>query len=779
MIRCSFKPYEGDEAYTFISYSHKDKALVFPILERMAEDGYNIWYDEGIDPGSEWPETIANHLDNCSSFIAFISNNSLSSANCRREINFALKKNKPFISIVLEEVEMSLGMDMQLSANQSIFKHLFENEEDFFAKLYEAKFLIRTASLPEKNDSDPENEIEIKKSSPAEEVQKKEIIKQQAAKKEKPKKAPKQKKEKPIREKKQMDKADKAKRRKLLVACVSSVAVVIALILVISVGSKVSIAGQKTKKSETALNLYSKVITTEDISKINKLEKLKSLDFYNCTFNGDCASLLYDSNAGVETVVFEKCSGITDYKFINQFPSLTGLTIEECELDDKTASSIEFSEDISSTKLNLNNNGKLTDISFLSDIKNKLSELNISDTKVSDLSKISHSSSLTSLSACSTGITNLKAFDFPNLTFLDLYNNKISDISTLKSFSELTALNLSKNSVSDISALSSLEKLTVLYINDNALVSVSSLAGLVNIEELSLSGNHLGFVGDISSLSPLSKLTKLKILNVSDNRLTSLKGIEDALNLSEINAKNNALTDINALENCTQLTKVNLSDNKIKSFKLLEKSNETLEIVYIDSNPISADISFVSGAEKLRALGISGCEVESLKALSNSVRLQYLDASDNKLTTLEGIEHLPELSNIDASFNQITNLDSLPILNSYSGLLYDFSNNKITQLPLFEEGASFSKLILHNNSIKSLSPLAEVRCNALSISIDGVENSELENLKGSSGSNIYIVDAPKDRRIKCEQILELSNVVFTDSKKPDENITDILENIMP
>ena len=56
MRRCSVKPYEGQEAYIFISYCHKDRASVFPIIEQMARDGYRVWYDEGIDPGSEWPE---------------------------------------------------------------------------------------------------------------------------------------------------------------------------------------------------------------------------------------------------------------------------------------------------------------------------------------------------------------------------------------------------------------------------------------------------------------------------------------------------------------------------------------------------------------------------------------------------------------------------------------------------------------------------------------------------------------------------------------------------
>lgn len=141
MKRCSAKPYEGNEKYIFVSYCHKDKAMVFPIIEQLAKDGYRIWYDEGIDPGSEWPEIIAQHLNDCSSFFAFVTNNSLNSHNCRRELNFALIKHKHFISIMLEPVNMSYGTQMQLSATQSIFKYKIDNEDEFYEKISNTSLL--------------------------------------------------------------------------------------------------------------------------------------------------------------------------------------------------------------------------------------------------------------------------------------------------------------------------------------------------------------------------------------------------------------------------------------------------------------------------------------------------------------------------------------------------------------------------------------------------------------------------------------------------------------
>lgn len=54
-MRCSFKPYEGDEKYIFISYSHQNGDIVAPILEKLNSEGLRIWYDEGI----EWGDRVA------------------------------------------------------------------------------------------------------------------------------------------------------------------------------------------------------------------------------------------------------------------------------------------------------------------------------------------------------------------------------------------------------------------------------------------------------------------------------------------------------------------------------------------------------------------------------------------------------------------------------------------------------------------------------------------------------------------------------------------------
>ena len=92
-------PYLGEEDYIFISYSHKDSEEVLKVIAYLSEQGVRIWYDEGIDPGTEWDENIASHINGCSGMIAFISENYLSSSNCSDEMNYArtIEKERIFV----------------------------------------------------------------------------------------------------------------------------------------------------------------------------------------------------------------------------------------------------------------------------------------------------------------------------------------------------------------------------------------------------------------------------------------------------------------------------------------------------------------------------------------------------------------------------------------------------------------------------------------------------------------------------------------------------------
>ena len=121
--------YKGNEPYIFISYSHKDAEKIQPIVQGLADRGFRVWYDEGIEPGTEWPEFIAQQISASACCIAFISESSLNSQNCRREINYAIQTSVPLLTVYLEPVELSPGMALQLSPVQALFSYRFPPDE--------------------------------------------------------------------------------------------------------------------------------------------------------------------------------------------------------------------------------------------------------------------------------------------------------------------------------------------------------------------------------------------------------------------------------------------------------------------------------------------------------------------------------------------------------------------------------------------------------------------------------------------------------------------------
>ena len=135
-----FKPYEGDKPYIFISYAHADSDAVMSVVTHMHDRGYRIWYDEGIEVGSEWPECIASHLTGAQLVIAFISNSYMRSDNCRREMHYALSKRLRIINVFIENTDMTPGMEMQIGSIFALMRYNMSDEE-FYGKLYSAPLL--------------------------------------------------------------------------------------------------------------------------------------------------------------------------------------------------------------------------------------------------------------------------------------------------------------------------------------------------------------------------------------------------------------------------------------------------------------------------------------------------------------------------------------------------------------------------------------------------------------------------------------------------------------
>ncbi len=135
------KCYNGQKPYIFVSYCHADLERVSPVIEELTARGYRVWYDDAIDPGEEWPEIVASRLFCAESVLFFVSDGFCRSRNCKREVNFSVDKDKDGLAIIIDDAEMSLGLQMQLNSYQSVFYKSGDDITDFITKLLENRIL--------------------------------------------------------------------------------------------------------------------------------------------------------------------------------------------------------------------------------------------------------------------------------------------------------------------------------------------------------------------------------------------------------------------------------------------------------------------------------------------------------------------------------------------------------------------------------------------------------------------------------------------------------------
>ncbi len=125
-ISTSFLPYDGNEPYLFISYSHKDTAAVYPILDELHKKKYRIWYDESCEVGNDFRVELRTRIEKARAVILFVSKNSMESPFCGMEIICARENLKDIFPIYLDEVDVPPAFSILLANTH----HSVANEKE-------------------------------------------------------------------------------------------------------------------------------------------------------------------------------------------------------------------------------------------------------------------------------------------------------------------------------------------------------------------------------------------------------------------------------------------------------------------------------------------------------------------------------------------------------------------------------------------------------------------------------------------------------------------------
>ena len=375
----------------------------------------------------------------------------------------------------------------------------------------------------------------------------------------------------------------------------------------------------------------------------------------------------------------------------------------------------DFSGLTSLTDLNLFDNS-ISNISPLAGLTS-LTWLSLGYNSVSDLSPLKNMTALTTLDLLDNSVTDISALkNMTALTWLRLRKNSIEDISALKKMTAMTTLELSKNSISDISALKNMTALTWLNLHSNSISDISALKDMTALTELNLYGNSISDISalkkmtaltelnlydnSIGNISSLSGLTALTILNLGYNSVSDLSPLAGLTKLINLDLSNNSITDISKLAKLTLLTRLELNSNSITDISKLEDLTKLITL-YLSSNSIT-DISELEHLTNLETLDLSSNSISDISALAD-LALINLGLSDNSITDISAIEGLITLWTLSLSENTISDYAPLRRLivaiGAYNGTLdLDITIPEVPNNndPVFTDGDSTTRSIAEN-----------------------------------------------------------------------------------
>ncbi len=131
---------EDTAPYIFISYAHDDKERVFPIIKRIYEKGWHIWFDQGIEINTDYNECIADHITGSAVVLLMVTERSAASKFVtKKEILYALNNDIKVILCMLDEAKLPSGIELNTADYDEYPRiRITEQPELELSPLYEA-----------------------------------------------------------------------------------------------------------------------------------------------------------------------------------------------------------------------------------------------------------------------------------------------------------------------------------------------------------------------------------------------------------------------------------------------------------------------------------------------------------------------------------------------------------------------------------------------------------------------------------------------------------------
>lgn len=92
----------------FISYARENKPDIEALVRDLDALGYEAWFDSALRGGQSWWDEILRRIADSDAFVAVVSDQTLNSVACKRELAWALALGKPVLPLAVQRLPEAL-----------------------------------------------------------------------------------------------------------------------------------------------------------------------------------------------------------------------------------------------------------------------------------------------------------------------------------------------------------------------------------------------------------------------------------------------------------------------------------------------------------------------------------------------------------------------------------------------------------------------------------------------------------------------------------------------
>ncbi|UWQ99767.1 hypothetical protein K3729_02915 [Rhodobacteraceae bacterium S2214] len=188
-----------------------------------------------------------------------------------------------------------------------------------------------------------------------------------------------------------------------------------------------------------------------------------------------------------------------------------------------------------------------------------------------DLSGLKGFASLSELNADITTATSL--------TYLNLSETAINDLSTIRRLTAIRRLNLRKTQIADISDITGMSGIMTLDLDQTAISDLAPLAGMKNVTTVYLNETQ------VTDLSPIAGMTWIETLHFADTQIKDISPIVGMIGMTWLDISGSQVVDLRPLRSLKRLIEApELDGLTLRECKACDLDSRIAEIAEIKDN---------------------------------------------------------------------------------------------------------------------------------------------------------------------------------------------------